>query len=342
MKENYNWIIVGAGVSGVIAVAKILDEGENPENILWIDNNFNGGDIAKKWPEVPGNTKVDFFLKSLKRYNSIDFENLNIELKNLDPEKICLLGKLGDALKIITKCFLEKKVNNYKGLVKSVSTEEKFLRILTAENNEIITKKIIFATGGEPKENFKRGNISIDIALTPSKLKKFNLNNKTVGVVGSSHSAILVLKNLVELNQNFKIYNFYKEFLIYAMPFNGKTIYDNTGLKGVGAEWAKKNLGKNNNNNIRQIQIEEKDYQKSYNKCDIIIDATGFTPRNIEINGIVNYKHNPHHGIIAPNIYGIGIAYPEKVQDEFGNVEFNVGMFKFANFIDKVFPLWNI
>jgi hypothetical protein len=51
-----------------------------------------------------------------------------------------------------------------------------------------------------------------------------------VGVVGSSHSAILVLKNLYELG-NVSVANFSCSPLIYAIYKDDWILYDNTGLK---------------------------------------------------------------------------------------------------------------
>jgi hypothetical protein len=52
-----------------------------------------------------------------------------------------------------------------------------------------------------------------------------------VGVVGSSHSAVLVLKTLYELG-NVSIVNFSGSPLLYAIYKDDWILYDNTGLKG--------------------------------------------------------------------------------------------------------------
>ena len=336
--KTYSWTVIGGGCAGVTAIAKLLDENISAKDILWIDKDFIGGDISKKWYEVPGNTKVDSLNKSFDAFESTGYQNAKSKLKFLDPEEVCSLGYLAEALKEVTKNLLNSGINTLQESVISVGNASDVTSIKTASQT-IKTQKLILATGAEQRDNKSDNALSLDIALCPTKLENIDLSNKKIGVVGSSHSAILVMKNLVDKNVS-NIVNFYRSFTKYAIPYNGKIIYDNTGLKGIAAAWAKENL--ENNPIINRIQTNSANYQSEINDCDIVIYAMGFEPRNIPINDITNYKHNPHHGIIAPNIYGLGIAYPETVTDEFGNIEQNVGLFKFVKFINKVFPIWKI
>lgn len=45
-------------------------------------------------------------------------------------------------------------------------------------------------------------------------------------------------------------------------------------------------------------------------------------------------------GARIPGLFGAGIAFPERVVDPEGNVEYAVGLFKFMNFMKKVIPGW--
>ena len=56
----------------------------------------------------------------------------------------------------------------------------------------------------------------------------------TVCVVGSSHSAILVLTNLLEMKNGPRVVNLYRSSLKYAkFRGDGTIILDNTGLKVI-------------------------------------------------------------------------------------------------------------
>ena len=109
----------------------------------------------------------------------------------------------------------------------------------------------------------------------------------TVAVFGSSHSAIIIIKTLIEQCNIKKIINFYKSPLRYA----------------------------------------------------VFLD-TGFKKRIIHIDGIENLQYNEHSGIIAPGLFGLGIAFPEKKIDRYGSTEYRVGLWKFMDFLNKVLPVW--
>ncbi len=56
--------------------------------------------------------------------------------------------------------------------------------------------------------------------------------------------------------------------------------------------------------------------------CDKAIYAVGFERRETIDIGVYDHSHyNPHVGIIAPGLFGLGIAYPELKADPFGTVE---------------------
>ncbi len=61
---------------------------------------------------------------------------------------------------------------------------------------------------------------------------------ETVAVFGSSHSAMLVLQNLLE-NKIKRVINFYQSALRYAVYLDDWILFDDTGLKGPTAEWAR-------------------------------------------------------------------------------------------------------
>ena len=50
--------------------------------------------------------------------------------------------------------------------------------------------------------------------------------------------------------------------------------------------------------------------------------------------------YDPITGIIAMGLFGASIAFPRRVTDPNGNVELNVGLFKFMKYIRHFLPLW--
>ncbi|KAI9139694.1 pyridine nucleotide-disulfide oxidoreductase-domain-containing protein [Paraphysoderma sedebokerense] len=132
------------------------------------------------------------------------------------------------------------------------------------------SKTLVLCTGSKPRSTsstysphtFLNPNkhaitpVCLDTALNPTILSQTITPEDTVAVVGSSHSAILVLKNLCELPEESRpklVKNFYRHDLKYAVYMDpteeerqqGKEswiLYDNTGLKGLAADWARHNL----------------------------------------------------------------------------------------------------
>jgi len=82
--------------------------------------------------------------------------------------------------------------------------------------------------------------IPLAISLNPELLKDVVKEGDSVAVFGGSHSTVLIIQNLVELGV--KVINFYRSKLLYAVYHEGFIEYDNIGLKGKAAVWAKENM----------------------------------------------------------------------------------------------------
>ena len=74
--------------------------------------------------------------------------------------------------------------------------------------------------------------------------------------------------------------------------------------------------------------------------CDKAVYPIGFKSRIPSIKDFGELHHDANTGIIAPGLFGAGIAFPRQVIDPFGGKELNVGLFKFMNDIRAMVPLW--
>ena len=92
--------------------------------------------------------------------------------------------------------------------------------------------------------------------------------------------------------------------------------------------------------NLTRFIANEKNLACELNKCSHAIYAIGFKRRNIIIQGSSDFEYNSKTGIIAPGLFGFGIAFPEVKIDSFGNEEHRVGLWKFLNYLNNVFPIW--
>jgi hypothetical protein len=178
--------------------------------------------------------------------------------------------------------------------------------------------------------------------------------NAVVGVVGASHSAVLAMKNVYEARDDVRIVNLYRGELLFAEYMDGWILYDNTGLKGVAADWARDVLQRKDDPRIKRVKLvqdsktEKEIYNEELSRCTHLAAAVGFdrnpTPaievggRRVDTDMVFDGLSGRFKGV--PSVYGIGIAYPEIVTDPKGNVESAVGWMKFMRFGRRVAADW--
>lgn len=209
--------------------------------------------------------------------------------------------------------------------------------------------------------------IDLDPALKPSFLKTILPTTKplTIGVIGASHSAILVLRNLYNLasstHPHLRIKWFTRHPLRYAEERDGWIFRDNTGLKGAVATWAKDNLeesvlprsdvSKYLEKVFTHKEREQEYYEKHLPECTHVIQAIGYRnnplPKLENEGGSLDVKYDnttagftDQNGKVVKGLYGAGIAFPERVTDPEKNVEHAVGLWKFMKYLKRVVPEW--
>ncbi len=339
--QIYQWCVVGAGVAGIAAVGKLLDSGIHASRILWIDNKFKVGDVGAKWRNVSSNTRVELFINFFEECDSFQFKKRSktFFIENLKPEETCKLKHVADPLQLISDC-LSKEITAVKCEVFLLKAKNLCREIYTSEGS-FKSLNVILAIGSEPNrlQYNNLTEINLKDALNYEKVKSACEGYKSVAVFGSSHSAIIILRHLVELNLP-RIVNFYLEPLKFALPMENWTLFDNTGLKGTTADWARKNINGNLPGNLFRYPATEENINNYLYSCEKVVYAIGFSARKIEVPELVELKHNVNNGIIAPGLFGFGIAFPEHVVDPFGYREVNVGMWKFMTYINRVLPVW--
>lgn len=241
---------------------------------------------------------------------------------------------------------------------------------------EIQTPRLILCTGSHPTNiavpvpDLDIQPLDLDIVLKPSELAEIlpSQDPSTVAVVGASHSAILALLNLIQLarssHKNLHIKWFTRHPLRYAEYKDGWILRDNTGLKGLAADFARTQLEDDKLSTSQAGEVltkidcsggparESAQYHQHLPGCSYIVQAVGFTrdplpqlvangnPIAMEFDHETGKFHEQGDGPIIPGLYGAGIAFPERVVDPQGNVEYAVGFFKFMKFLKRVCPSW--
>ncbi|KAB8293998.1 hypothetical protein EYC80_009462 [Monilinia laxa] len=400
-KERFGAVVVGSGPSGLAVVGNLLEQKKGP--VLWVDNAplklFGGGRLHKAYREVPSNTKVKFFTMfadALEPFRQITEDaatpNAYSHLKGLDQEKTCHIAEaanlgimLGQGLgankgvvKFLGKVQRASWSNDNNWDVKLTSPRGDRLPTLSASSD-----LLFLCTGSHPTRNgipdrTAQGifSLGLDTCLNPKilevvlrgsiKKRSDSTGKLTIAVIGASHSAILVLRNIYNIAtspskefENIRIKWLTRHELRYAEERDGWIKRDNTGLKGEVATWAKNNLEPDTlpTSKVSQYlekvktspETEKEDQDKHLQGCNHVVHAIGFTKNNlpvIERDGTaldITYDHETSgfadtEGKTIKGLYGAGIAFPERVVDPEGTTEYAVGLWKFMKYLKKVAP----
>ncbi|KAH6713786.1 hypothetical protein BKA61DRAFT_643653 [Leptodontidium sp. MPI-SDFR-AT-0119] len=383
---KYEAVVVGAGPAGIAAVGNLLEQKKRP--ILWVDHELKAGRLNKYYREVPSNTKVKRFISYaegvtpfLEVAKETPTPNAYTHLKSLDQENTCHIAQAADLCLMLTKGLdVSKGVHKQLGDVSVASWSDSDNWSVTINSPDekfpgpttVSADLLVLCTGSSPTtrplpaDNLT--DIGLDPALNPPLLAKILPSNKkdqTVGVIGASHSAILVLRNLYNLanssHPDLRVLWFTRHPLRYAEERDGWILRDNTGLKGAVATWAKENLeedvmaSSDVSKYIKKIDThtdEEGAYRRHLPTCTHVVQAVGFKQDKLPVlkkNGKeLEFAYNNKtagftdaKGEKVKGLYAAGIAWPEQVTDPEGNVELAVGLGKFMNYLKRVTPEWS-
>lgn len=338
---EHGWAVIGAGPAGIAAVGRLLDSGVADHDIAWIDPEFGVGDLGGKWRSVPSNTRVRLFLDYLQHSPAFGFTDAPaFELTRLDPAQTCRLGLIADPLLWVTQR-LRARVADHQRLVTELTLHDRRWTAHTAAG-PIVARNVILAVGSSPARLAHPGltEIPVETALDPEKLAGLELDGATVAVFGSSHSTMIALPNLLKLPVA-RVVNFYRSPLRYAIEFEHWTMFDDTGLKGWAARWARENVDGRWPDRLERYSVADPVFTERLRECDRVVYTVGFQPRPLPATpqwGPLTY--DPANGIIAPGLFGVGIAFPEYRVDPTGHGEYSVGLAKFMHRLDAVLPLW--
>ncbi len=347
IKPQYaGWAVIGAGCAGISTVGLLLDLGVPADTIIWIDPQFKVGRLGEYYPNVPSNTQTKYFVEFLqccKTFQQIQTPSI-AQLYAHDPEKEYQLKIIVDPLQDITN-YLRAQVISIQSNLVSLDFNNDVWQI-GIENDLVFAHNVVLATGSHPKTLQYTANatqIPLDMALDKTVLEAQVCATDSIAVIGSAHSAILILKYLSELSVK-RIINFYNKPIQYAIENpSGIIIESEAGLKGETARWAMNVLEKNPPAHLIRLFNNPAALDAWLPICNKIIYAIGFERNQLPpING--DYTLYDHYdgssGIIAPHLFGIGIAFPEKIYDQVSNYQLGIGLNDFIEYAQRILPSW--
>jgi cation diffusion facilitator CzcD-associated flavoprotein CzcO len=210
------------------------------------------------------------------------------------------------------------------------------------EQGTITAEKVILAVGATPKKLAYPDlvEIPVDVAVDPEKLAKEPLDGATVAVFGSSHSTMIALPQLLAQPVK-RVVNFYRSPLRYAVSLGNWTLFDDSGLKGQAARWARENIDGVHPERLDRLSIHSPEFRDRLAECDHVVYTVGFERRQLpRTPQWQTLDYNPTNGILAPGLFGFGIAFPDSHTDPLGYTEQRVGLSKFMKYLTTVLPLW--
>ncbi len=343
-KNTYAWGVIGAGPAGIAAVGLLLDHGVRANDILWVDPHFQVGDLGGLWHAVSSNTSVQLFHEFLNGIQAFEYASRPqpYDIDSFPPENTCDLKYIAEPLQWVTTT-LKNKVKTEVATITHLSRDLGHWTLDTGDKKSFHADKLILATGSTPKSlnyaQYCRHEISVTEAMNKSRLAKQVNQDDVVAVFGSSHSAMIIIRDLLDCGIK-AVVNFYQSPIKFAVKLDDWILYDNTGLKGETARWVRENIFLKRHPKLKRFVSNEDNIQRELPLCSQVIYAVGFmrrTPISTDIN-LNNYDLNT--GIIAPGLFGAGIGFPRQVFSPMGHIEMNVGLWKFMNDMRLMMPLW--
>ncbi|KAI8456571.1 pyridine nucleotide-disulfide oxidoreductase-domain-containing protein [Phakopsora pachyrhizi] len=358
----YEFTVIGAGPGGISAVANLIDR--SVTRLAWVDPEFEAGMIGSKYREVP------------RVGQSGQETNAYTVLEGFPRDEGVNLGLGAELLRFLTRELISQRstiVKSIRGKVMLLNFDSKGWNVEVEANRSeralinFNSSKVVLSIGSRPIRLPPKAalpEIDLDIALSRSKLQKFlqeksikDRDDTKIAVVGSSHSAILVLSNLLDLTERLTLIHLYRSPLRFAVKMEGWTLYDNTGLKGFAADWAREVYPISRR--IQKVQItDHEDNQRrigveSYEDKDLLLEGCSMVVHGIGFEAIEGPKimaGKDHKTRVTfdhrdgcfnlDGLYGCGIAFPELVVDRAGNSERAVGFFKFMKSLKHFTKLW--
>lgn len=322
MIDNFQWTVIGAGPAGIAAVGQLLDAKIPPKNIAWIDPDFKVGDFGTAWKKVTSNTPVKSFIKFYNEFESFDFNQRPepFMIEHMKDDSTCPLMLATQPLTWITGR-LKSKVTSITGFATTLGRHFNGWSIKLSCDQSLTTQKVILALGGEsltlPYPNLI--TIPLKTAVNPDLIIEAVEPDDIIAVFGSYQSARTVAENLAKTKAK-KIIHFYRSERSFEENVASLDFSDQTECYPITPS-----------NLLTHIPL-----------CNKAIYAVGFTRRTINIEGLAqDFGYDAQTGIVAPGIYGLGMAFPEILPYTMGRLAYKVSaIWPFTKHLKKIFPIW--
>lgn len=355
-----------------------------------------------KFGEVPSNTRtnrlVAYFQSSRTFLELLADPSLGAcgawqYMLDYPPNECCAFGYTAQVLEHITRGLLGT-VPHHRSVVSAcrqvtadslneVSIIDQGWHLTLADHSTISTARVMFATGCTPAtQNYHvtadqsehSTDQSRDLAVIPLEstfhaieLTRVIQPHTRVAVIGSSHSALLALMNIVRLIEQGlyqgEVWLVHRSPLKFMTPLpNGDALHFYDGLKGPVGDWARDQLLPGKCPRTRVVSLADdtcQTWHRTLQHVTGIIYAVGYdrTPLppiwchvpDVHERALVDdaqLRHDAdtyqllHPRVALPGLFGLGVAFPARHVDSTGHVQAAIGLPNFMNAAIANYRLW--
>lgn len=320
VNKSYAWLVIGAGPAGIAAVGQLLDHGIEGNDIAWVDPQFKVGDFQRYWRHVESNTPVEAFRYYYEYCNAFNYDAkaLRYFIDQMDDDKHCPLLVAAQPLHDFTQ-HLRQQVCSYVGMIQFLHYCDNRWQA-NFEQLALHSKNVILAIGSVAKtlsfDNIKP--IPLSVALNKDQLSETIKPGEVIALFGAAQSAASALHVLKDFPDNpvFHFYRRYESFDYY--------------------------LGHIKIDHVQSMVMTANNLLQYMPAVDKVISAIGFERRQLPIRGLpLDYSYDQDSSIIAPGLFGIGIAFPELLNYRHCQPQYpNIALPAFMERLECLLPMW--
>ena len=332
--DHYKLIIVGAGVSGIFALALL------PPAILRqtcvIECDAIGGDLATKYGAVVSNittAEIKAALRSVPKWSDVA-----LPLMDAYADGDCMpLHVVVKTLRTLIAPELRHVRLINRRAVSYTATTVNGWRIETDDGQLLETQRLFLCTGATPRVmDLGVPMIPLHVALAPTLVHYVGADDRIV-VFGTAHSGTLALKNLRDAGVT-DLTAIYRG----VAPFRYARDGDTEGIKQESAAVADSIVA---DRWAKCVRLE--DFGAAYRataNATAVVCATGFEKPQIHYTDLAGvkrpfvYHDNSVFKDAPPNVWGFGIGFPTTYVAPNGNRYPDVGFAAFIAALKAVIP----
>ena len=328
----YSVGVIGLGPAGCLFLASLPDT--LYRDVVVFDSGGVGGDLGRLWGAVVANLtreELERAFRAVPRWRDVPLS----VLETYAPDTCPLLSDVALQLRELMKPVL-RQVTLHSQHVRSAHQEVAGWRIVAEGEHRVA--RLVVCTGGEPRLlDYPKPVIPLAVALDERQLAAYVRASDHVVVFGTAHSGTLILRNLRRIGCELVAVHVGVPFRWVrrhtpecpCVLIGGTGCHDSEGLKQESAAIA--DLIVRGEWPVRLIRADEgAELVRAVMAADFVVYATGFKARVPTLYGlggeVLEVRHSPQTGAIAPGCWGFGLAYPSLYEKPQGGQAADIGL----------------